>query len=203
MQTRILIVLFLFLSLGVRAQRFEIGSEFGCGRVGSQNTYPYSSVFKLSDNSKSESYRTGFLCFYTPDSAMFSIKTGILYNRIVSRFDTQEIKDLEILQIPVECDIRFGQKYYFTGGVGMGFNYLISPKTENRTFPVFQLVLNANIGLGLKITNLLSLDVKYQLGYDITRLYSIAYPSHFGSSTEEDIYSYNGLLCLGLRYRIK
>lgn len=200
--TKFLIVLLIFLSIDLKAQNFEVGFESGYGRTGSQTSYPYSPFLKIFDSSHSDFFREGLVCFYTPDSAMFSIKTGLLYCKKKTDILSSTNHSLKILQLPIGCDIRFGKKYFLLFGCGLDINYLTSWKSNNTSFPLFQIGANANIGLGFVVYKNWCFDCKYQIGYDISKLYNTEYISNSGDLSRETYRSINGILSLSLRYRI-
>ena len=106
------------LSLNVRSQTFEIGTELGYGRT-SDESFPFSSVYNFFDASESQYYKIGLIGYYAPSSALFSIKSGITYNLINGNGSWDKIKDLKMVQLPLGCELRIGKKYYCLLGLGM------------------------------------------------------------------------------------
>lgn len=182
---------------GLKAQNIEAGFELGYGRTGNQNSHPYSNFLNIFDNAHPFFLREGLVCYYTPDSAIFSIKTGILYcKKGIEELD----KDVSMIDLPIGCDIRFGKKCSLLLGLGFDINYLYPRKSSNTTFPLFQIGVNANTGVGFVINRRWCLDVKYQVGYDISNLCSTEYQS-FGYSYNETYLSINGFISVSLRYK--
>jgi len=108
-------------------------------------------------------------------------------------------KDVSMIDLPIGCDIRFGKKCFLLG-LGFDINYLYPRKSSNTTFPLFQIGVNANTGVGFVINRRWCLDVKYQVGYDISNLCSTEYQS-FGYSYNETYLSINGIISVSLRYK--
>jgi hypothetical protein len=196
-----LMLLFIFISSDLTAQNFEIGPELGYGKIGmyilNQPTY-----LKLPDELNLGYYRLGLISYFSPDSSIFSIKTGILYSQILSEYSAESISKLKILQLPIGCDIKFGKVIYLVVGGGFYINYLLSSKVVGYDFPDFQIGLNTNVGFGYAISRTWSCDLKFLLGYDLTELYTTYSYSPIGGADKEYIQSVNALLCLTLKYKI-
>jgi hypothetical protein len=197
-----LITLFIFLDPDSEAQNFEICPESGFGRTSLTDNLPNLSTLNIFDNTISEYFRIGLVSYYTPDSSIFSFKSGILYNYVGDNIQWNSFNKLKIIQIPIGCNLRSGRKYYFIIGWGLVVNYLIAPKGLTADYPMFQIGLNTDLGMGLEVSKLLGFEIKYQLGFDITKLNTVEYHSYFSGSSNHNKYSYNGILCLSLKYKI-
>jgi hypothetical protein len=195
-----LIVTILFLNLDLKAQNFEIGYEFGYGKI--ELYYPHSnlSALPIFSDFRSKYYRTGFTCYYSPDSSILSIKTGIIYNYIKSEKSWQA-DNLKILQVPLGVDFRLGRKKHLMTGSGFYFNYLVFHKNNDVKFQNFQTGLYINLGYIYAINKKLSFDLKCQYGYDLTKMFISYSYSPIGGMYSTNTYSRNLFLIATLRYK--
>jgi hypothetical protein len=201
----LLIVFFFTINVNINAQSIEIGPEFGFGRIGIKNDFPSPTTSKLFNNTTSEYYRYGFISYMVFDSTffLFLFKSGLFYNQVGSNIPFSTINNLKMLQLPLGFEIRYGKKFFIFTGSTLDFNYLFPTKTEYLSYAKYQIGIDAWIGLNYKVGNKWLIDFKYQLGRDITKLFSDIYYYHFDGSSREYHYSSNINLCVSIRYKIR
>jgi len=198
------LLIFTFISIGLPAQESEIELNTG---FGSTTVDEYNMKFVLpyrNDTEYANFFRFGINYYYSPNNAIFNLKTGLDYDLKWKN----EIK-LNYFKSPIGIDFKFGKKVQFILGGGLFLSYLISytgtsnntdfEETKNR----FQIGWYANTGIGFQISEKYNLSIKYQYSADITKMYDYHRTSPGGSPYKLDTKSYDGFFILCLKYKLK
>jgi len=197
MKKILIIFTFLLISNHLSAQYFEIGSEIGFGQFATINSHNLFS--KYSDNN----YKVGILASYNPKKTILFINSGLLF-QLKGNYQGY----LENLKIPVGLDVFLGERFGYIIGGGFYLNYCYNTTGKvlaevKETQRDLQFGSFFDIGGKFKITNFLSIFLKFQFDFDLTPLYKEGYYSAGGwldgyDKIKSQEYSVN----LGLMYRM-
>ncbi len=182
-------------------QPHEIGMDIGIGKT---ITNDMSDLFLSPFEKEADNFqRIGFTYFYTPDSAVFSLKSGIL-------FDIKHLNDISTnyLRIPLGIDFIFGKQLTFILGLGVYGSFLLTPQenVENLYYAdnvsLFQFGVQYNTGLGLQITKKYNVSICYQKNFDLTYMYKENLSSPGGLPYTESFRGLDGFIKFGLKYKL-
>lgn len=199
--TQILIIL-IFIIRPLYAQKKEFGLSLGYGKTeveydGRPFMHPFSNV-----NSNFVEFGLGF--YYTPINSVFSVSSGLNY---IYRGNS-DIK-LNYLRTPVGLDLSFGKKFNFKVGGGIYGSILIwdsgvsLDSDFHETKKTIQFGWYGNVGFGIQITQIYSLEILFRQYSDITKMYEYHRMSPGGSPYSLDQKGYDGLIRVCLKYNIK
>lgn len=156
---------------------FYIVPEFAYGKSAAiqfqDNPYELEILHLFRNSDDIMFLRTGALISY--ELKWFSYNTGLLYSHVIT--DKQYggwIKDLNMVQLPLGCNLHFGRQLYGYLNIGAYLNYLYSKREWAEVqFPDFQPGIAGGIGMGYRFGSLFTIDLSYQAEYGLRPLYSL------------------------------
>jgi opacity protein-like surface antigen len=155
------------------AQNLKIGSDIGYGQLLMENTKITFSTLGFSNKGSNYYSRFGIIGAYIPDSAIFSINTGLLYNQVFSDGNNQNLNKIKFIQAPIGVDLKIGKKVFILGGIGCNLNYiLVNKNLDDIKYANFQFGFFTRIGIKYELMDKWDIEIAYQYLHDISKLYS-------------------------------
>lgn len=189
-------------NLGVIGQDKAVRLDFGFGQSESEGIRPvFVSPFQ---NYDSKSIQIGLGYDYSPEGAIFRLKSGLTYNYRGYLDDL----DLSYLRIPICFDFIFGKRIQPYFGAGLFGSYLIGYDSGDSDFSDnkkrFQFGLIFNAGVEFVLSDMLSIDIGYLVNSDLTKMYFYTIPtlSHPDVSREIGVYGTDKILRVGVKYKL-
>ena len=169
-------LLFLLLSVKVTAGDFYIAPQLAYGKSASLQLLADSyepEIFHLFRNTDDLIFlRTGAMISY--ERKWFSYATGLLYSRVIidQYYYGERFRGLNILQLPLICNLHFGKKLYGYLSIGAYLNYMYSRQVSSVIhFTDFQPGITVGIGMGYHFNSTLAIDILYQAENGLQPLY--------------------------------
>jgi len=168
-------LLFLLLSVKVTAGDFYIAPQLAYGKSASLQLLADSyepEIFHLFRNTDDLIFlRTGAMISY--ERKRFSYATGLLYSRVIIDHYSYagHLWGLNIVQLPLGCNLHIGKKLYGYLSIGAYLNYLHPQKESSKKFPDFQFGITGGIGMGYHFNSTLAIDILYQAENGLQPLY--------------------------------
>lgn len=194
------IILMLF-ARSLFAQENEIGFDIGYGKTKIED---YGRPLVLPFDKELPDYlRVGFCYYYTPNKAIFSIKTGLTYD-----YKGQNNDSFNYLRAPLGLDFHFGRKVQLIVGAGFYISYLIAYSGIYNDYDFedyikrLQIGWQGNVGLGFQIYTRYNLSIVYQNNFDITKMYEDHRMSPGGNKYSLDEKGYDGFIMICLKYNL-
>lgn len=183
-------------------QNHELGIELGAGQtiIEERSTLFIPPLFQEADKFR----RIGVNYFFTPDSAMFSLKSGLTFDQRNSKSTV-----FNYLRLPVGIEIHPGNKLQLILGLGIYGSVLLS--TTNNTsyyisredeFNKFQLGGIYSGGIGLQLSRKINISAQYQGNLDIVQMYTEDRSSPGGQPYVLKMRGFDGFIKLGVKFRI-
>jgi hypothetical protein len=184
------------------AQNHEIGIELGAGQIIIDENSTFFIPPLLEEENKFR--RVGVNYSYSPDSAGFSLKSGVMFDQRNSNGTV-----FNYLRIPVGIEFHPGNKIQLILGLGFYGSVLLSitdPTTyyayHSDEFNEFQIGGNYSGGIGFQLSKKINLSFQYQKNFDIMRMYEEDRSSPGGLPYTIKIRGFEGFLKLGFKYKI-
>ncbi len=197
------LLIFILSSVILKGQESEIGFYNGFGKT-TEDEYNMKFVLPFDDDKEFANYfRLGFSYYYTPENAIFTLKSGLDY-------DTKWKNDIRLnyFRASIGVDLNFGNKVQFIIGGGLFVSYLdaysgiLDIINFEDSINRFQIGWFANTGIGVQISDKYNLSIKYQYNADITEMYDYSRTSPGGTPNELEVKSYDGFILICFKFKL-
>ena len=183
-------------------QNHEFGIELGAGQtiIDEHSTFFIPPLLQEEDKFR----RVGVNYSFTPDSAGFSLKSGLMFDQRNS-YGTV----FDYLRLPVGIEFHPGNKIQLILGLGIYGSVLLSitdPTTyyeyHSDEFTEFQIGGSYSGGIGFQLSKKINVSAQYQKNFDIIRMYEEDRSSPGGIPYTLNIRGFEGFLKLGVKYKV-
>lgn len=183
-------------------QNHELGIELGAGQTIIEERSTLFIPPLLNEAGKFRSVCVNY--FYTPDSAIFSLKSGLIFDQRNSKGT-----NFNYFLLPVGIEFHPGNKLKLILGFGIYGSVLFS-NPDNTTyyrnntdeFNKFQLGGNYSGGIGFKFSKRINVSAQYQGNFDFIRMYTVNRSSPGGQPYTLKMRGFDGFIKCGVRFKI-
>lgn len=193
-----IVLLLLFLSFNLCAQKLEASFQIGTGALGMYSHITRLKPLSFIQDSYIKNFQTGITCHFFPNTSPISINSGLIYKQIFFISSTKII----VFQLPLGLDLIWNKEKNISSGAGVYYNLLNGDKYPDRTYPNHQLGLSVNFGLAIPTNKILSFELKFQYQYDLTKLYTDTSNSLVSGILYTNFYSSSLTFIIALRFQL-